>query len=201
MCREGQAEGCGLPTAEADTIERKALNPSTQYVVETSAADPALGPVNAPVTLVVFSDYQCPFCRHLHEVLTQLHELYPDRLRIVWKDLPLPMHSFARPAALLGRAAYARLGNDGFWKVNAEIYAQQPVLSELVLERIAHDFSLSWPVSTEGTPQLNQALDQARALNISSTPTSFLNGRPVVGSKPLALFVKLIDEQLKPKTE
>jgi protein-disulfide isomerase len=201
MCKEGQAEECVLPAAAADPKQRQELDLSAHYVVETGPADPALGPVNAPVSLVVFSDYQCPFCRHLHDVLTQLHKLYPDTLRIVWKDLPLPMHSFARPAALLARAAYTRFGADTFWKVNAEIYAQQLVLNESALEQIARDFSLSWPPSSEGALQINSALVQARALGISSTPTSFINGRPVVGSKRLDVFVKLIDEQLRRKDE
>src|SRR5689334_17828186 len=76
----------------------------TSEVVPVHADDPTLGPKTAPITIVVFSDFQCPFCKRVEPTLAQLRELYGAKVRIVWKDLPLPFHKYAREAAVVARA-------------------------------------------------------------------------------------------------
>src|SRR5690606_5965592 len=93
------APGCHAPDEARSRAEPLPLDPNARYAVTLSPRDPVRGPALAPVTLVVFSDFQCPFCKQLAFTLAQLQLRYSEQLRIVWKDLPLAHHEFALPAA------------------------------------------------------------------------------------------------------
>lgn len=190
-CRVDEPSGCGTTPGG-----RTEVMTGQHYDVQVLAGDPVRGATQAPVTLVVFSDFQCPFCGRFEEVLAELHDRYPETLRIVWKDHPLPMHPYARPAALLARNAYARGGNDGFWQVHDRIFRDQADLEDGALELIAQDFALPWPPAEHVAPLVDACLEQAEELGIVATPTSFVNGRAVVGAQPVETFVELIDAEL-----
>jgi protein-disulfide isomerase len=162
--------------------------------VPVLAADPTRGPSGAPVTIVVFSDFQCPFCAGLEPTLQEVQERYPTSVRVVWKDHPLVMHAWAMPAALLAREAYDKGGNDSFWPVHDRIFAEQEDLSPTGLEQLAHELGLSWP--PRGSAAIDQSIEQARVLGVRSTPTSFVNGRAVVGDQPVEAFTAVIDDEL-----
>ncbi len=185
---------CGTGAAPADAPAE--LDESKRYSVTVTPNDPRNGPSNAPVTLVVFSDFQCPFCRKLSQTLTELRFEYEDRVALVWKDLPLPMHEHARPAALLAREAFAKRGHRGFWQVHDALFAAQPEFSDERLARVAERFELSWPPLEQYQEAIAATFTQVEALNVRSTPTTFVNGRPVVGVQPYGHFEMLIEQEL-----
>jgi len=164
--------------------------------------DPVKGPAGALVTLVVFSDFECPFCRNGAGVLDSLLEEYPAEVRLVWKDLPLPMHAQAEPAAEVARAARARLGDDGFWKAHALLYESQATLGEPTYQSIAQKLGLPWVDVRAAirTARYGAAIRAGVAMSdrvdVPATPTTFVNGRKVVGAQPRSVFKSVIDEEL-----
>jgi predicted DsbA family dithiol-disulfide isomerase len=167
-----------------------------QYNVEVLASDPSLGPADAPITLVLFSDFECPFCGRLRGTIEELRERYPTQLRIIWKDHPLAMHAAAMPAALLGREAYAQGGNPLFWQLHDRFFAEQSQLNVEFLQSVAAEHGLPWPPRSHTTTVVDASLAQAQKLGVRSTPTSFINGRAVVGAQPFDAFSSVIDELL-----
>jgi protein-disulfide isomerase len=192
QCLAGGA--CEPATPSVESTEP--LDPDRIYAVGVNSRDPARGPENAPVTLVVFSDYQCPFCRQFELLVNELGLRYSSQLRLVWKDLPLESHLLARPAALLGRAAYAKGGNALFWRVHDELFVRQAELSEASLKRLAERHGLAWPPSAEHEPELQATFRQVLELNVRATPTAFINGRPVIGLQPRVVYERLIEAEL-----
>src|SRR6185369_16117420 len=94
--------------------------------IPATSADPQWGRRDAPVTIVYFSDFQCPFCTRLEATFTDLRRMYgPAQLRIVWKNNPLPFHKDARPSAEAAMAMFERGGNDAFWIAHGILFADQ----------------------------------------------------------------------------
>jgi protein-disulfide isomerase len=157
---------------------------------------PSLGDPRATVTLVEFSDFQCPVCRSLHDVLRGMLPNYPQ-VRVVFKDFPIEvLHPWARTAALAGRCAYQQ-DPKAFWKVYDAIYDQQEVISaENAWSKMA-DFAGQSGLNPDAfkacmaSPEAAAAVDASRAngqqLDVNSTPTVFVNGRRLVGADPHAL--------------
>jgi protein-disulfide isomerase len=157
---------------------------------------PALGDPNAPVTLVEYSDFQCPVCRSLHDVLRGMLPNYPQ-VRVVFKDFPLEqLHPWARTAALAGRCAYQQ-DPKAFWKVYDAIYDQQELISASNAWSKMADFAAESGLNPDtfkacmASPETAAAIDASRAngqqLEVNSTPTVFVNGRRLVGADPKAL--------------
>ena len=152
---------------------------------------PSLGDPTAPVTLVEFSDFQCPVCRGLHDVLRGMLPNYPQ-VRVVFKDFPLEsLHPWARTAALAGRCAYQQ-DPKAFWKVYDAIYDQQEVLSAANAWAKMADFASASGLNPDAfkacmaSPEAAAAVDASRAngqqLEVNSRPTVFVNGRRMVGA-------------------
>ncbi len=201
-CAKGEA-GCAMPEQEAATLSEEStepLDPNKRYTVDVSADDPRKGPPTAPVTLVVFSDFQCPFCKKLALVLAELSMNYPQQVQVVWKDLPLVGHEFALPAALLGREAYEKGGSRRFWALHDVLFTRQSEFNSETLAEIAQRFELSWPPEESHQAHIDADFEQVLRLNVRSTPTVFINGRPIVGSQPLEEYERLIDEELSRQT-
>jgi protein-disulfide isomerase len=157
---------------------------------------PSLGDPKAPVTLVEFSDFQCPVCRNLHDVLRGMLPNYPQ-VRVVFKDFPIEaLHPWARTAALAGRCAYQQ-DPKVFWKVYDAIYDQQEVISASNAWSKMADFAAESGLNPAAfkacmaSPEAGAAVDASRAngqqLEVNSTPTVFVNGRRLVGADPHAL--------------
>jgi protein-disulfide isomerase len=157
---------------------------------------PSLGDLKAPVTLVEFSDFQCPVCRSLHDVLRGLLPNYPQ-VRVVFKDFPLEsLHPWARTAALAGRCAYQQ-DPKAFWKVYDAIYDQQEVISAANAWAKMAEFAAASGLNPDtfkaclASPEAAAAVDASRAngqhLEVNSTPTVFVNGRRLVGADPTLL--------------
>jgi protein-disulfide isomerase len=167
-----------------------------------SGADPAMvkGPATAPVTIVEFSDYQCPYCARAQQALAQVLKEYDGRVRIVFKDLPLPSHALARPAHEAARCAGA-LGR--YWAYHDRLFAAQPAFERADLVRYAVELGLPREAFERCVDERRFAsaveadVAQARGLGVRSTPTFLINNRPLVGAHPVENFRSAIDDALQ----
>ncbi|HKE86435.1 MAG TPA: thioredoxin domain-containing protein [Vicinamibacterales bacterium] len=174
-------------------------DPKRIHTVNTAGA-PAKGPETAPVTIVEFSDFQCPFCRRVEPTLKQIESTYKERVRMVWKHLPLSFHKDAAGAALAAEAA-AKQGK--FWEFHDRLFADQTKLGSDDLKQHAKDLSLDMKrfeadLQNSGADQkkIDSDVAEANALGIQGTPGFFINGRFVSGAQPYEVFAKIIDEEL-----
>ncbi|HKV25531.1 MAG TPA: thioredoxin domain-containing protein [Candidatus Acidoferrum sp.] len=171
---------------------------------------PTLGPANAAVTIVEFSDFECPVCRSLHDSLRGLLPNYPQ-VRVIFKDFPLEqIHPWARTAALAGRCAYEQ-DPKAFWKIYDLIYDNQEVISPENAWSEMTDFATKAGLNADtlkacmASPQAGAAVDASKSngmqLEVGSTPTLFVNGRRLVGADPRALEQYIKYELTEQKTE
>lgn len=175
---------------------------TTVWKVPVAPDDPQRGPRDALVTLVVFSDFQCPFCKRVEVTLAELRRQYEKDLRVVWKDNPLPFHARAKPAAQLARAVYQARGNDAFWKMHDALFESTPLLEDSDFEAILKAQGL--PASTLTTAlgsekiraRIDVSVEQASDFEARGTPHFFINGRRLAGAQPLDGFKALIDAEL-----
>lgn len=156
----------------------------------------------ALVTIVAFSEYQCPFCKRVESTLKEVLELYGKDVRLVWKDNPLAFHPRAMPAAILARAAYHKQGNDGFWRMHNALFESQPQLEDAELEALAKKQGIAWAplkaalVSDKIPVKIAESMELASDFLARGTPHFFINGRRLSGARPLDAFKTLIDEEL-----
>jgi protein-disulfide isomerase len=164
--------------------------------------DPVKGPKDALVTMIVFSEFQCPFCKRVEDTLKQVSQAYPNDLRIVWKDNPLPFHPRAKPAATLARHAYKTKGEKAFWETHDALFASQPKLEDEDLKGIAEKVGVKWDDvkaaidSNKYAEKIDASVDLANDVQARGTPHFFINGVRLSGAQPLDAFKKAIDEQL-----
>ena len=155
---------------------------------------PSLGDSKAAVTLVEYSDFECPVCRSLHDVLRGMLPNYASKVRLVFKDFPLEqLHPWARTAAIAGRCAYQQDPN-AFWKMYDFIYDHQEIISAANAWTKMMDYAGQSGLDAEafkgcmGSPEAGVAVNASRAngqqLEVNSTPTVFVNGRRIVGADP-----------------
>jgi protein-disulfide isomerase len=154
---------------------------------------PAKGPANARVTLVEFADFECPHCAVLHQALKSMETRYPQ-VRIVYKDFPLvQIHSWAQTAAIGGHCAFEQ-SPAGFWKVHDAIFDHQDLLSAENIWGTLVDYAAQAGLNAEtfktclSSADAQQAVDASHAegvaVGVNSTPTVYVNGRPVPGGDP-----------------
>jgi protein-disulfide isomerase len=174
---------------------------TTVWKVPVDPDDPVRGPRDALVTVVEWSDYQCPFCQRVEATLTELLRDYGPDVRVVWKDNPLPFHKRALPAAILARTAFEQRGNKPFWNVHDALFASAPDLEDPALGKIARQFGVSWPVVQAAIargktpPKIESAMDLAEDLKAQGTPHFFINGVRLAGAQPIEKFKARIDEE------
>jgi protein-disulfide isomerase len=187
-----------LPTQAAKPA-RRGPDPNRVYAIKT-AGSPAKGPANAPVVIAQFSDFQCPFCSRVEPTMTRIQEVYQDKVRIVWKNLPLAMHKNAEGAAQAAMAA-ARQGK--FWEFHDKLFADQKNLDLETYRKHAEEIGLDTAQFDKDfiDPAIQKAIaaDQAEAssLEVTGTPGFFVNGHFLRGAKPYEEFAKVIDAELK----
>lgn len=169
---------------------------------------PSMGDPNAPITIVEFSDFECPVCRSLHDGLRELLPKYPQA-RLVFKNFPLEQHPWARTAAIAGQCAYQQ-DPKAFWKLYDLIYDNQDVTSaENVYSKLT-DYASQIALNADtfksclASPEAAAAVEASRAnglaLEVSSTPTVFFNGRRTIGADPHLIEQNLNYELAKRKT-
>jgi len=151
---------------------------------------PARGPANAKITVVEFADFQCPSCKQMHDVLTQIMPKYPQ-VRFVFKDLPLAqIHPWAMTAALAGRCSFQQKP-ESFWRIHDDFFENQGLIGAADVWDKSLEFAgkagldqaalRSCMAAPETKAIIESSLAEARALSIGNTPTTFINGRRVVG--------------------
>lgn len=161
---------------------------------------PTRGPKNAPITVVLFSDFQCPFCGRVEPSITELEKLYPGKVRVAWKNFPLSFHNNAKPAA---EAALAANEQGKFWEMHDILFKNQQALSAADLEKYAKEIGLNMDKfkaaidSHKFAAQIENETKQGSELGVSGTPAAFVNGQLVSGAQPVDAFKKIVEAELK----
>jgi len=175
-----------------------------RHQVDVSPDDPAQGSASAAVTLVEFSDFQCPFCARVMPTLKRVQQTYGDRVRIIWKDFPLTsIHPQAFGAAQAGQCAQEQ---GKFWALHDRMFANQQALQPEFLKTYAADAGLDAEAfsacldTAKYADRVQAQMGVGNGLGVSSTPTVFINGRMVSGAQPYEFFTRIIDEELERAT-
>jgi protein-disulfide isomerase len=193
-------ENFSKPAAKEDKGEEKE-DTTTVFKVPVGQS-PVLGSPNALVTIIEFSDFQCPYCSKVEPTLKGLRDKYGDKLRMVWKNEPLPFHPRAEPAAEVALEARAEKGDKGFWDVHDRLFASQPKLEDADLEKVAQDAGLNLDKVRDAMKShkykaiIDGDADLADDMQASGTPHFFVDGRRLVGAQPQDKFEKIIDEEI-----
>ncbi len=200
LSKENKAKN---PPPKSREPEGPKADDKSVWKVAVGENDPAKGPVGAPITIVVFSDFQCPFCSKVEPTLDEVQKAYPEKVRVVWKDNPLPFHPRAEPASELAREARAQKGEKGFWAAHSLLFKNQQKLADEDLLGYAKELGLDVDkVKSAINDKKYKALfdasqEQADDLQAQGTPHMFINGRRLVGAQPIDKFKEVIDEEMK----
>jgi len=165
------------------------------------AEGPARGSAAAPITIVEFSDFECPFCSRAEETLRKVRDVYGDRVRLVFRDYPLPSHRGAPKAA---EAAHCADEQGKFWEMHDRLFSKNGAQqTETELRKAAADvgldevaFSRCFASGKYASIWKSSQEEGARA-GVGSTPTFFLNGRMIIGAASFEMFATVIDEELE----
>ena len=189
----------GLRTAGRVDVQLKA--PPVFRAKVASEGFPARGPAAAPITIVEFSDFHCPYCRAVQPTLNQVMAKYPGKVRLVYRHFPLDsLHPQARRAA---EASWCAAEQDMFWQFHDRIYASGPDASEDTLKRLAGEAGLdtakfaSCVASGRASASIEKDVEEGARHGVSGTPGFFVNGRSLSGNMPFDAFVRVIDEELQ----
>jgi protein-disulfide isomerase len=185
-------------TAEATGAAGGAWDDSDSPV-PVSSKDPMWGKRDAPVTIAIWSDFQCPFCSRVEPTLAQVKETYgPDKVRMIWKNNPLPFHQNAKPAAEAAQGAFALGGNDAFWKWHDTAFKNQSALGPDSYVKWATDAGVKDAAaykagldSHKWADKVEKDLNEGKAAGVQGTPAFFING-----AQPFDNFKKTIDQEL-----
>jgi protein-disulfide isomerase len=179
------------------------LEPPRVYL-EITDAEPAKGPANAPIVLVEYSDFECPYCARAQSSVKQVLQTYGDKIRYVYRDFPLPMHSNANQAAQAGQCA----GEQGqFWEYHDVLFDNFRALGGDDLQSYATQLGLDLAKfndcleSGRHADGVDYDLASGQANGVSGTPAFFINGRLLSGAQPFGAFKKIIDEELQRHSE
>ncbi|MEQ9318451.1 MAG: thioredoxin domain-containing protein [Polyangiaceae bacterium] len=190
------------PTPTPSPTPSPSADSTTVWKIPVHRDDPTRGNKHALVTIVQFSEFQCPFCKRVAPTLEQLLADYGKDLRLVWKDNPLPFHKQAHPAATLAREVYAQKGDAGFWKIHDILFANQKALEEPDLLSYGKQVGANeWRLKNALTKNvhdkvISRSQDEASDFEASGTPHFFINGRRLVGAQPAEKFKAIIDEEI-----
>jgi protein-disulfide isomerase len=169
---------------------------------EVAATGPAKGPENAPVTIVEFSDFQCPYCSRATETVSKVMETYPGKVRVVFRMFPLDFHEHAPKAA---EAALCANEQGKFWEYHDSLFKNQQNLGvdglkeqakTVGLDEAKFDQCLS---SNKFAEQVKKDVAAGKEVGVRGTPAFFINGRPLSGAVPFDEFQKAIDSELGTK--
>jgi protein-disulfide isomerase len=187
-----------LDALKAKTAVAINLDPPRTEVA--AAGRPARGPEGAPIQIIEFSDFQCPYCLRAYDTVLKVLDTYGDQVRFVYRHYPLPNHPDAWPAA---EASACAAEQDKFWPYHDRLFANPSKLSAADLKQHATALGLE-------TEQFNACVDQRKyqslvdedlkagvAIGVTGTPAFFINGRPLTGAQPFEAFKRVIDEELE----
>ncbi|MBX3186579.1 MAG: thioredoxin domain-containing protein [Labilithrix sp.] len=204
------AGGVGVALFMRAKTKAKALAPSATKTVWSDATspipvtsdDPMRGERDALVTIVVFSDFQCPFCGRLGPTLDTVRARYGSEVRVIWKNQPLPFHVNAKPAAEAAQGVFELKGSDAFWRFHDQCFANQSALSQTNYEAWAQLEGVDVATFSRGLashrwrPKVDEDARLANDVGARGTPTSFINGIKLAGAQPVSAFERAIDGEL-----
>jgi protein-disulfide isomerase len=187
----------------ADTASGGAAWADEDSPIPISSKDPMWGQRTAPVTIVQFSDFQCPFCSRVEGTMEQIRTTYgPDKVRVIWKNEPLPMHPNAKPAAEAAMGVFALKGNDAFWKFHDTAFKNQGALGPDSYDKWAKDAGVDMAKFKAGlaahtwAKKVEDDHAEAQKVGVNGTPAAFINGVAVSGAVPFDKFKAVIDQEL-----
>lgn len=222
---KGRMAGKTFEEVKAELVKnlgmQKQLERRTQFVSELSAKGnvrvmldppratvsvakevPALGPADAPIVIVEWSDYQCPFCKRAHPTVEQVLNEYKDKVRFIYADYPLSFHKQAWPASV---AAHCASDQGKFWEYHKNLMEIQGDLSPADLTKRATDVGLDGSAfgscldSKKFDTRIQTSFNDGMALGVTGTPAFFINGRMLVGAQPIEAFRDVINDELTRK--
>ncbi len=188
----------------ARKAQEEASKPRQITQEDVSDDDAFLGDKDAPVTIVEFSEYQCPYCeRHVRETVPQIMEKYVDtgKVKYVFRDFPLEFHPNAIPAALAAECAGDE-GNDKYFEMHDKIFENQADLSEEKFKELAKEIGLDMDQfnncfeNETHKKEIEKDIADGKALGITGTPGFIINGWGLTGAQPFSEFEKLIEQEL-----
>jgi protein-disulfide isomerase len=168
--------------------------------VGASDDDPVKGPAKAPITIVEFSDFQCPYCARVNPTLKQVEERYGEKVKVVFRDFPLvQIHKDAAKAAEAGECAQDQ---GKFWEMHDKLFSNQAKLQVEALKQSATEIGLDAASFNECldsgkyASEWQKDMDEGARYGVTGTPAFFVNGRLISGAQPLEAFTTIIDEEL-----
>jgi protein-disulfide isomerase len=191
-----------VPSAYEDPSGAQPSAPRAPLVAVDESKDHIIGAKNAKVTLVEYSDFECPFCKRHESTLREILKAYPNDVRLVYRHYPLSFHPEAMPAAVGSECAAELGGNDAFWKFHARVM-DATVMNADLYKQIAKDLKLDEKKFAECTAsgkydaKIAQQTQEGAASGVEGTPGTFVNGQLVEGAVPLASFKAVVDQALK----
>jgi len=193
---DGAGEGAGAAgPAEEGGPER--------FRIPVTADQPSKGPADALVTIVVFSDFECPFCSRVGPTMQQIMNDYRGKVRIVWRNNPLPFHQNATPAAMAATEAFVQGGSEKFWRMHDLMFANQRAIGRSDLEGYAQQAGLDmakFRAALDGNThraRIDADMAVARSIGANGTPGFFINGRQLMGAQPFDAFKTVIDDEIR----
>lgn len=181
--------------------EYKVVNYLEPPRFEVAATGPALGPETAPVTIVEFSDFECPFCKRIFPTLNQVMDEYEGRVRLVFRQFPL--HSLHPNAQKAAEASLCADDQGQFWEMHDAMFEKSGGLNVASLKTRAADLGLDEDAfgscldSGQFADQVAADVTAGRALGVSGTPALFINGRYLSGAQPFEVIARVIDDELQ----
>jgi protein-disulfide isomerase len=195
-----------VPPAPTQPTQPTAQQPTTpsQPVAAVNAKDHIRGPANAKVTMIEYSDFQCPYCERHEPTIEQVLRDHPSDVRLVYRHYPLTsLHPEAQKSAEASECAFNQGGNDAFWKAHDYLFANQATLGTELYKKMAADLKLDVTkfntcMDTSATaPVIAADTATGNDAGVSGTPATFVNGQMVEGAVPAAQFTPIIDAALK----
>lgn len=204
LLKGGVASLAATGPSAANAPTAPAVDPNRRVDIKVDASDPTQGAANAPVTLVEFSDFQCPFCRRFAPILNKVLTDYAGKVRLVYRDFPLEqLHANAKPAAIAAQCVADLAGSDAFFKFHDGLFADQEALGQPLYEKLARKIdSLNFDkfkqcvAKKDSLAEVEDDFKAGVAAGVNGTPTTFVNGKAVEGSDETSLRAA-IDEALK----
>lgn len=197
-----------VPTRAAAKSSTTALGPDlAAEILDTEdgeiridANDPQRGPRDATCVIVVFSDFQCPFCRDVAVTLDQLRKDLPKKVRIVFKHRPLPSHSNSRMAAVASQVVFLEGGSEAFWHFHDRCFAHPHDIDVSRLTAWAHEEGVKAEAIVDRGPEAERIVGQhialADRLGVHGTPRLYINSRRVAGSVPYEQLRDWVDDEV-----
>lgn len=197
----GRTASATAAKAPQNNAAQNAADQQTKRYDVSEDDDPAFGPKNAPITIIEFSDYQCPYCRKWYvETFAKLMSTYPNQIRFIYRDFPLTsIHPEAAPAAIAAECA-----NDQgkYWEFHDRLFTGEYGMNSTAYVQYATDLGLNkdkFQACLSNTSYANEVqgdLQYASSIGVRSTPTFFINGIALIGAQPFEAFQQVIDSEL-----